>query len=135
MPPIGVPFVCDAKVYKKHYGHGLDRAFVGSVVQEGSGLGGLISSLVRRAIPIVLPVLKKTAKSAGKTLVKRGSNVLKDVVLEKKNLKQSLKRHATEGLSDILEDITKQQSGQGRRLCRKKNNANKRRRVNKDIFD
>lgn len=126
----GVPYVCNSKAYKQHYGHGLDRAFVGDVVQEGYGLGGLISSLVRRAIPLLLPVLKQTAKTAGKTLVKRGSNVLRDVVLEKKNLKQSLKRHAASGLSDILEDLGKQ-TGKGRRLCK----SRKRRKLNRDIFD
>ena len=131
MPSVGVPYVCNAEAYKEHYGHGLNRAFVGDIVQEGYGLGGLISGLVRRAIPFVLPILKKTAKSAGKTLVKRGSNILKDVVLEKKNLKQSLKRHAESGLGEILEDLGKQ-TGKGRPFCNKKR---KRQKVKEDIFD
>lgn len=126
----GVAYVCNPKAYKDHYGHGLDRTFVGSIVQDGYGLGGLISSLARQAIPLLLPILKRTAKTAGKTLVKHGSNVLRDVVLEKKNLKQSLKRHATSGLSDILEDLGKQ-TGKGRPLCK----SQKRRKLNRDIFD
>ena len=131
MPSRRVTYVCNPKAYKEHYGRGLDRAFVGDIVQEGYGLGGLISSLVRRAIPLLLPILKQTAKTAGKTLVKRGSNVLRDVVLEKKNLKQSLKRQATSGLSDILDDLGKQ-TGKGRRLCK---GRKRRKRNNRDIFD
>lgn len=130
MPARNVPYVCNPKAYKEHYGRGLNDAFVGNIVQEGYGLGGLFSGLMRQAIPLLLPVLKQTAKTAGKTLVKRGSNVLKDVVLEKKNLKQSLKRHAAGGLSDILEDLGKQ-TGRGRPFCKKR----KRRKIKGDIFD
>lgn len=123
-------YVCNAKKYKQHYGRGLDAAFVGDIIQDGYGLGGFLSGLWRSAIPIVMPFLKNTAKTVGKTLVKKGAKVLKDVVVEKKNLKSSLKRHAEGGLDDILQGIAKQ-TGQGRRkkLCKRKKGP-----VNSDIF-
>lgn len=125
-------YVCNPKIYKEHYGRGLNTAFVGDIVQEGYGLGGFLSSLVRKAIPIVMPFLKSAAKTVGKTLVKRGADVFKDVVIEKKNLKSSLKRHAESGLDDILQNIAKQ-TGKGHRkkACKIKR---KKVSVNRDIF-
>ena len=133
-----VPYICNPKAYQEHYGHGLP-VFQGDILQEGYGLGNVISGLFRTILPIaskhVLPVLKRTAHSAGKSLLRSGANVIRDVALEKKNLKDSLKRHAKTSLHDLLtsvgEDLTTSQKGSGYRC---KNRRFKRNRKNKDIF-
>jgi len=128
---VGVAYVCNPKLYKEHYGAGLNSAFIGDLVQDGYGLGGFLSGLAKNIIPIVMPFIKSTAKSVGKTLVKKGADVFKDVVVEKKNLKGSVKRHAESGLDEILENLSKQ-SGKGKTSSRCKV---KRRKIETDIFD
>ena len=132
-----VPFVCNPKAYQEHYGAGLPT-FQGEVIQHGYGLGNIISGLLRSIVPLaqrhVLPVLKKTAEAAGSSLLKSGVNVVKDVALEKKNLKESLKRHAKTSLEDLLhsvgQDIVAKQKGRGFK-CKNKRIGRKKA---KDIF-
>lgn len=131
-----VPFTCNRQAYRDHYGHGLET-FVGEVNQDGYGLGNFLAGLFRKAVPLlskhVLPVLKTTAVKAGKNLLRSGANVAKDVILEEKNFKESLKRRAKTGLQDLISDITSGQQGQGRRVKRLRQTP-KRRKTQTDIF-
>ncbi len=132
-------YVCNRHAYREHYGHGL-KTFVGEVPQNGHGLGNFLSGIFRKAVPLltkhVVPILKSTASKAGKTLLRSGANVAHDVIVDRKNLKDSLKRHAKTGLHDLIDDITSEQKGQGRiRKPARKKSCAKRRRANTDIFD
>ena len=136
----GVPYKCDSKIYKTHYGKGLGTRFVGEINQEGYGLGGFLSSIVRKVIPLALPFLKKT----GKTLARKGAAVLKDVVIEKRKLKDTVKRRATEGLDELLDSFEQQGKGRKRaklhrtckrkKICSKSRKTRKRGKKNIDIF-
>ena len=133
-------YVCNSKLYKEHYGRGLPT-FIGDVVQDGYGIGGVIASLFRGLVPLfsksVVPVLKTTAKAAGRTMLRSGANIVKDVVLEKKKLGDSLKRQAVEGFDNFIDEMTQRQhrsqTGQGYPCKRRK--KTKRIRVERDIFD
>ena len=132
----------------EHYGHGL-RTFVGEPQQYGSGLGNFLAGLFRRAIPLfsrhVAPALKSVAVKTGKNILRSGAQVAKDVIIEKKNVKDSVKRRAKSGLHNLIEEIGNQ-SGQGRGRKRATNHpstckrsAKRRRRTaassGADIFD
>lgn len=129
-----VPFVCNRKAYLDHYGRGYP-GFEGEIIQEGYGIGNVLGGLFRTLVPLatrhVLPVLKRTAQTAGKSLLRSGINVVKDVALEKKSLKDSLKRHAQTSVEDLLDSIAKSQKGSGYR-CKLKR-LQKKRKV-QDIF-
>ena len=133
-------YVCDRNAIREHYGGALP-VFRGVSVQQGYGIGNLISGLFRQAVPLlsktILPVLKSTAKRAGKTLLRSSANVMKDVILDKKDLKQSMKRHAKSSLDEILDNIGNQK-GRGFNLtCKKKRRKSpvKLKYKKKDIFD
>ena len=140
-----VPYVPNPELYRVHYGHGLP-VFVGDVQQDGYGLGGFLSSLFRKVMPIVsktiVPALKRTAKSAGKSLLKTGTRVLSDVVLEDKEFKESLKHRGKEGLNDFIGKVTEMKGGsyKHRAKCLKQlqnrvQKKSKRRKFSEDIFE
>jgi len=111
------PFRCNKKAYVDHYGHGL-RTFVGEPQQYGTGLGNFLAGLFRRAIPLfsrhVAPVLKSVAIKTGKNILRSGAQVAKDVIIEKKNIKDSVKQRAISGLHNLIEEVGNQ-SGKGRK--------------------
>lgn len=82
------PYVFDKQCYIHHYtrqsGEGLPY-FRGSLVQEGYGLGNLLSGVARSILPdlkkSIKPIIKKRAKVVGKNVVKSGTDFLQDVVL------------------------------------------------------
>ena len=78
-------------------GYGLP-AYRGIVMQRGYGLGGFFKGLVRAVAPHVKQGLKKVGKKALKT----GLQVISDVS-EGQNLKQSLKRRATQNVSEFIQ--------------------------------
>ena len=107
-----------ARAQKFQYG-GRITVFRGQPLQRGHGLGGIFRSLFRVAMPVIrraAPIVKKVVVRAGrrvaKTAVKRaaeaGSQVLEDVVVNKRTLKDSLKQRAQEAaLNTALDAINK----------------------------
>ena len=103
--------------------------------QYGKGIGSFLSRLGKFFMPLVSrsfhalkPIAKKTAKEIGSEAVKLGADVLTDVALGDKNLKESLKeqgkkrvesakemvkRRLKEGGSAVLDSINSQ-GGRGR---------------------
>ena len=123
---------CDSdfkSFYKSQAGQGFSdiEVFRGTPYQRGYGFGSLFKRFA-------LPVLKFIGKHALKT----GINVGQDV-LEKKNLKQSIKDRGKEGLRNAAQDslnragqyLTQRGTGLKRKKLYKKKPA---KRKKKDIF-
>lgn len=133
-----VTFVPNPSLYLRHYGGGIP-VFRGTVYQEGYGLGSLFGSLFRS----VIPTLKTTALSAGKTLLQSGADVVGDIVEGRRGFKDAVKHRGIQGLKTIGKEAstsllralakTRQQSGSGGYRGR----SRKRRRVTTidDIFN
>lgn len=83
-------------------GHGIP-VFTGMDFHRGHGVGGLLSSLIRRAIPFVLPTVKQIGKRIGKKLLHSGAQIAQDVVLHKKPLKTAMRQRGSEALAELLE--------------------------------
>ena len=102
------------KLYEEYYlkqtGRGM-AAFTGAQYQRGHGLGNMLRSLTKFA----LPFLKKGAKAVGKQAKKTGMNIAQEVMLGQ-NIKKAAKRHLSQGLTDL---ITQQGRGQPRRRKRR----------------
>jgi hypothetical protein len=92
-----VPFVPNPKAYKDFYRGSGFPVFKG-VYQDGSGL---IGDIFRNVVPILKPI----AINAGKTLLKSGANVLKDVISGDRDLKTALRQRGMEGLKEVGKDI------------------------------
>lgn len=101
-----VPFVANLDAYRQHYGQrgGNLPIFRGVSHQDGYGVGGGIFSNIFKAF---VPVLKNTAKSAGKTLLKSGTRVLSDVVSGESDIKSALKRRGLEALGEVGANVKK----------------------------
>ena len=82
-----------------HFGH----------IQRGRGLGGILSGLFRTFVPIVkrsiIPIAKKSGKYIGRELLKTGKDVIEDVVVHKRPVKQSLKRRGTEAAHRAINQL------------------------------
>lgn len=125
-----------------HYGSGLP-VFRGDLIQEGYGLGGILSGLFRKAIPIFAPILKEGAKTLGRAALKTGRNVLADVMSDKASLKDSLKQRIAETLSSNdgnngNEDVTNKPKQHTNHNLRRRKGSPKKffnpKRTKKDIF-
>ena len=74
--------------------------FSGTPSQRGYGIGNIFASLGR----LVLPLVKRGAKSIGKEVLKSGTNFVSDI-LEGKNLKQAT-LNIKETVSNLLRKVT-----------------------------
>ena len=104
--PESHPMDCK-KLYEEYYlnqtGRGM-AAFTGARYQRGHGLGNMLCSLTKFA----LPFLKKGAKAVGKQAMKTGMNIAQEVMLGQ-NIKKAAKRHLSQGLTELVT-----QNGRGR---------------------
>ena len=95
------------KLYEEYYlnqtGRGM-AAFTGARYQRGHGLGNILRSLTKFA----LPFLKKGAKAVGKQAMKTGMNIAQEAMLGH-NVKKAAKRHLSQGLTELVT-----QRGRGR---------------------
>lgn len=100
-----------AKLYEDYYlnqhGNGL-AAFAGSRYQRGHGLGNMLRSLTKLAMPL----LKKGVKQMGKQAMKTSMALAGDVV-SGENMKKAAKRRLSQGLSALVT-----QQGRGKRQRR-----------------
>jgi type IV secretory pathway TrbL component len=126
-------YTCSPNAFDSYYlqqaGSGIN-VFRGSNYQRGYGLGSILSGLSRMAIPI----LKSTAKAAGKHLLKRGSKLAADV-MSGKPLKNAAKEHAlafgkSVGL-DLLGSVAQTIANPDQNDMRIRKKTNKRKRQSK----
>jgi hypothetical protein len=91
-------YVCNPHCFEDHYlqkGGGFP-IYIGTGGQRGHGIGGIFSGLAKMAIPL----LKKAAASAGKTLLSSGAQFAGDL-LQGKNIKAAAKHRALEAGKSI----------------------------------
>lgn len=124
-----VPYKCDPDAYVQHYcqkGGGSPPYFKGHLTQRG--YGNILGSLIRSGIPLVKKVMKSPlAKRIGKEALRTGTRVLDDYLLQKKPLKESLKKRTGELFSGKkVAEITRKE---------RPHSARKYRRVDQDILD
>lgn len=94
-------------LHKLHYGSGMP-VFRGDYRQEGYGIGGIISNLMRSIIPMITPAIKTVGKSLAKTAIKTGTKVLSDVVSNRRTFKDAVRHRVGETLANTLTDNTQQ---------------------------
>ena len=90
----------DPQCYIDHYAHqsgGSLPVFRGDVIQQGYGLGGLISGLFRSAFPLIkqaaIPLLKKGATAVGRHFLKTaGSALMRKIDPKKTENRQTIQK-------------------------------------------
>ena len=100
--------------YKRYYtsqsGTGSNApVYSGTSLQHGNGLGDILKGIVRSAIPLAMPFIKKGANRLLAVGTKTGRNVLKDVG-RGKDLRSSLKRRGRESVGQLLGVSSSKQS-------------------------
>lgn len=76
---------------------GINRVYIGTPYQRGSGIGSFLGGLFRS----ILPIFTRGAKAVGKEAWRTGINVLSDVALNKAPVKESLRTHARESVGNL----------------------------------
>lgn len=138
---MSVPYILDSSAnyindyYNQQVGGSLS-AFRGSTIQQGSGIGGVFSNLMRGMVPM----LKRGAKVAGQQLLNTGLNIANDMI-EGENFADAAKSNMKSGGKQLLSSLTTAFKTPKKGVARKRSNRmmkknikTKRRRVNKDIF-
>lgn len=143
----------DSKAYENYYlrqvGQGMP-VFEGANLQRGYGLGGILSGLLRSAVPLLKPLLRQGAKALGKHAMKTGVSIAQDA-LAGQNFKSSAKRRLKETGRVMGRQAVSRMTGSGKRrqkqskkksIKRKRTGGTrvisrqcKRRRRSADIFD
>lgn len=96
--------------YRSQAGSGLP-IFVGGRNQRGNGLGSMLSSLFRQAVPML--------KRVGGQLFRSGAQVARDM-LDGQSFSDSARKRASQGITTLLgEDPISEQTGSGRRRLRR----------------
>lgn len=98
-----------------HYGGGYPY-YRGDLLQSGHGLGGILRGIYRTVSPLIRPIAKKllstairhpTAKSFAKSIAKQaaetGLKVAKDVLIDRKRAKDSLRQRIAETIGDVID--------------------------------
>lgn len=132
-------YVCDPNLILRHYQHGGIVPYQGHLVQRGYGIGNLFSSVFRSVVPLakkyLIPNLKKATKYVAPRLIESGLDVLGDVALRKKNIKQALKERGQERLQELEEKISEMNKIKRKKPKSKKAIPVRRKKRKKDIFD
>ena len=76
---------------------GINRVYIGTPYQRGSGIGSFLGGLFRS----ILPIFTRGAKAVGKEAWRTGINVLSDVALNNAPVKESLRTHARESVGNL----------------------------------
>ena len=92
----------DTKAYEDYYLHQVGQGiptFEGPNLQRGYGLGGIVSGLLRSAVPLfrraAIPLIKRGVRSLGKHALKTSVNIAQDA-LAGQNVKLAAKRRLKE---------------------------------------
>lgn len=111
-------------LYRKYYHGGGLPVFRGMRHQAGYGLGSFFSSLKKTIMPLVHSKLLPILKSTGKNLLRSGTDVVSDVILNNKDLKSTVINRGKEALkrsaTDTIPFFTGAQSGSGQKRRKKK---------------
>ena len=129
-----VPYIPDHNLYRDYYkGSGL-AVFKGNF-QDGSGI---LSNIMRYALPIV----KSVGKTVGKSVLRSGADVLRDVISGERDIKTALRQRGLEGLKHVGTELAgkvlgsvKQKGGRRRRRQTKATPRKRKRAEVLDIFD
>ena len=109
------PFSCGADYAKSYYKNqvgGVIPPYVGTRYQRGGGLGSILGSLGRVAIPL----LKKSGSGVAKQALHTGVRLAGDI-LAGKNAKKAVKARAVESGKELVNKFLKaQQKGSSRTL-------------------
>ena len=88
------------KLYEEYYlnqsGRGMP-AFAGARYQRGHGLGNMLRTLTKLAVPFI----KKGAQLIGKQAMKTGMDIAQDA-MQGQNIKTAAKRRASEGWRELV---------------------------------
>lgn len=121
-----VTYRCDPNLYNKYYtqtGSGGMEVFAGLPYQNGYGIGSMLGALFRTIIPAigrtVAPLVKSGAKAIGRSVIRTGGRVLKDVISKRQGIKNSLRTHAKQelehltgrALNKIAKSVTEKRAG------------------------
>lgn len=121
-----------SKYYTAQAGNGLSVYEGKSLMPAnavGYGFGSILSGLFKSA----LPVLKRTAISAGKNLVKAGVSAADDV-LSGKNTKESIKQTFKSAGRNILNESLNSNSNSRKRKSSQKNSQTRKKRSRKNVI-
>lgn len=106
------------KLYEEYYlkqtGHGMP-AFAGARYQKGHGLGNMLRTLSR----IAMPLLKKGASLVGKQAIKTGMNIAQDA-MQGRNIKAAAKKRLSQGLTELVMQQRGRGGPPGQRIAKKK---------------
>ena len=86
-------------------------AFTSAWYQRGHGLGNILHSLTKFAVPF----LKKGAKAVGKQAMKMGMNIAQEA-MRGQNITKAAKQHLSQGLTEL---VTQQGRGRPKRKPRR----------------
>lgn len=89
------------KTYYINQAGGSIPFFRGKTIQHGSGLSGMFSKVFKG----IAPVLKQTAKHAGKQLLNTGVNIAKDM-LDGRAFTESAKANFSKGGKDLFKSLS-----------------------------
>ena len=107
--------------YDKYYsqtGDGIANVFQGSQIQKGYGLGSMLTSLAKSAIPL----LKRGAVALGKTALQTGVNLANDG-LNGKNMSNAARDRFSQFGSDLFSNLqASHNQGQRKRKQSQRNN-------------
>ena len=116
--------------------------FIARYSQRGYGFGSVLSGLARNFIKVLgrSALLASTKQSLKKRAVEAGSNLVKNVIEDKKGVKRSLKEGAKKLVSDVISDvISSNQIGKGKKRKQSSNQDEdifkKNKRPRRDISD
>lgn len=110
-------FQPDASAYHDYYLKQAGRGFpvyAGRPYQRGHGLGSIIGSLFKSAVPM----LKRGAKALGKEALKTGLGIASDA-LEGQNVKQAAQTRAKRAGRNLLQQSVQQLSPPGERTIKR----------------
>ena len=136
-----VHYVPNKQLYHHHYMGGSLPVFSGTRLQPGYGIGSFFGMLKRNVLPLLKSTVLPILKNAGKNLVRSGTDIVSDVILDDKDIKKSIIERGKQGAKRVAAEslpILATQLGSGhyrKRVKRKRLGRNYKHTLGEDIFD